>query len=180
VLAPSVKEPHFFRKLCSEEECPAAAQSRYLEQVLRRSAAAAGGLRQAAFEATATYGKNGQDIAAVMAREMPWLRVAATLREPISQIISRMRHHEAHEERFSGEPCLWTRTLYDCLVEDLNSERARSAAPAAPASLAACLQWAEAGECARNPGYMVGPRGACLAACGRCGVKNQGVGGAAV
>ena len=123
VLSPSVKEPHFFRKLCNEEECPEAAQARFVEQVLRLSAAAAGGQQQAAFEASATYAKNGQDIAAVMAREMPWLRVAATLREPISQIISRMRHHEAHEERFSGEPCLWTRPLYDCLVEDLNSER---------------------------------------------------------
>jgi len=65
----------------------------------------------------------------------------------------------------------------------VGEEEAAAGAAGSPAcrdAHPACLQWAEAGECARNPGYMVGPRGACLAACGRCGVKNQGVGGAAV
>jgi hypothetical protein len=103
VAPSSPKEPEFFRAECGwdAEACPRRAARLYLREVLKLPKFVAGGGAAAHFEASTHYVRNGDRLVPSLRRQMPWLRVAVSLREPISRAASMLIHKSF---RKSGAP----------------------------------------------------------------------------
>jgi hypothetical protein len=54
----------------------------------------------------------GSALAAAVRAELPWVKVVASLRKPISQAISLLNHHLQHENSVGGAPCLADSDLF--------------------------------------------------------------------
>jgi hypothetical protein len=103
VAPSSPKEPEFFRAECGwdAEVCPRRASRLYLREVLKLPKFVAGGGAAAHFEASTHYVRSGDRLAPSLRRQMPWLRVVVSLREPISRATSMLIHKSF---RKSGAP----------------------------------------------------------------------------
>lgn len=96
---------------CSEKD-----QKYYIENTLQRDAVVAEDATLMSFEASTHYAMNGDVIAASIYAVMPWVKIVASLREPISRAAS-MLVHMADKEKFG---CLAPKnaTLYHCLTTE--------------------------------------------------------------
>jgi hypothetical protein len=89
-------------------------QAFYIRKTLRRDEFVAGGGRAVALEASTHYAMNGDRLAANVVEALPWVKVVASLREPISRAASMLVHMADRE----GRGCLAAEgaDLADCLV----------------------------------------------------------------
>lgn len=95
VIASENKEPEFFTVKCKDDPvngCPVGQQAWYIERTLQRDAFIAAGGQAMAFEASTHYAMNGDLLADGVAQTMPWVKVIASLREPISRATSMLVH----------------------------------------------------------------------------------------
>ena len=118
VLASVEKEPEFFTRKCKGNPfsgCGSEDEKDYIREILQRDRYIESGGRLMAFEASTHYAMNGDVLAAGMARAMPWVKVVASLREPISRAASMLVHMYDTE----GAGCLaehGKKSLYYCLT----------------------------------------------------------------
>ncbi|GAB4822007.1 hypothetical protein N2152v2_009053 [Parachlorella kessleri] len=115
VAPPASKEPEFFTKGCHKhpDRCTPAQQGHYLRETLHLDAVVASNLSVAAFEASTHYAALGPELARPLAAQLPWLRLVASLREPISRQLS-MLAHNLHKRR-AAPSC--RRRPYPCLLQ---------------------------------------------------------------
>ena len=117
VLASVEKEPEFFTLKCRGNPffgCRSEDQKHYIREILQRDRYIGAGGRLMAFEASTHYAMNGDVLAAGMQKAMPWIKVVASLREPISRAASMLVHMYD-----KGAGCLAEnrkRSLYYCLT----------------------------------------------------------------
>ncbi|PSC67215.1 hypothetical protein C2E20_9098 [Micractinium conductrix] len=111
------KEPEFFSDDCGYDpfDCPLGAQLRYMYKVLRLGEALAADLRVAGAEASTHYGRNGHKLARSMRELFPWLKIIASMREPISRTLSML----AHNLDLHSKGCLAKGDAYPCLKKEL-------------------------------------------------------------
>ncbi|KAI7842768.1 hypothetical protein COHA_003516 [Chlorella ohadii] len=97
---PTPKEPWFFTRHgdCIHPNssalwgCDQQAQQRYLVGTLHLDVVVASGLTRAAFEASPDYILASAAVVAGIWRELPWLKVVVSMRDPISQKMSAIVH----------------------------------------------------------------------------------------
>lgn len=102
VLMPVEKEPEFFSYDCGYDArgCPPEMQQEYIEETLHLSRALRHNLNRATFEGSTHYAREGQRLtpngdtfAASMYKVLPWVRLIASMREPISRYLSMLGHN---------------------------------------------------------------------------------------
>lgn len=109
------KEPEYFSTDCRWrlDTCDDAKTSSYILRTMKRDEFIAGGGSQGHFEASTHYVRNADRLVAPLKRYMPWLKVIALLREPISRAASML----IHKQDASQEGCLMRQELGVCLWE---------------------------------------------------------------
>lgn len=111
------KEPEFFSDTCgyNPTNCTREAQADYIHRVLRLPEVLEGSMKYASAEASTHYGRNGQLLAKPFREMFPWLKIIASMREPISRAISML----AHNMDLNSKGCLLRREVYKCLKRQL-------------------------------------------------------------
>lgn len=92
---PWEKEPEFFSETCGyrvPEGCPANATVDYIKRILRATRYTGYDGQFATFEASTHYSRNGHLMAEALRELFPWLKVVASLRDPISRAASMLVH----------------------------------------------------------------------------------------
>lgn len=95
VARPWDKEPEFFTQTCdyrAPEGCAADAAEDYIRRVLRANRYTAYDGQMATYEASTHYSRTGDRVAKTVADLMPWVKIVALLREPISRATSMLVH----------------------------------------------------------------------------------------
>ncbi len=118
VLHPRTKEPQLFTQRCAVNgtrgarlRCPPEEEADYVCGVLKLPEYVAAGGSLAAFEATPGTMASGE-LAAPLAEALPWLKLVANLREPISRGISKF---VMKEEKERGLGCVANGRLAKCM-----------------------------------------------------------------
>lgn len=115
---PVTKEPAVWTNRCEyvgrKYECPHTVQRNYLTHIMKRDAFVASEGTIAQFEATPRIFDMGPEMAEILHETMPWIKIVASLREPISRAISK---YHMFATKF-GKGCLVNSTLSDCLKND--------------------------------------------------------------
>lgn len=116
IIKPWDKEPEFFSSRCGyriPDGCPMDATEDYIRRVLRVHRYSGHDGQLAAYDASTHYSRNGQLMAQDVSLMMPWVKVIATLREPISRAASMLVHLK--EKNINGGGCLQKESLVTCL-----------------------------------------------------------------
>ena len=117
-LALPVAEPATWTNRCeyvgNKIVCPHLQQRDYLVHIMKRDKFVENGGSLAQFEATPRTFDMGAELADALYNSMPWLKLVASLREPISRAISK---YHMFSTKF-GQGCLVNSTLADCLKYD--------------------------------------------------------------
>jgi hypothetical protein len=118
VLAPRTKEPQLFTQRCAVNgtrgarlRCPPAEEAEYVRGVLKLPEYVAAAGARAAFEATPGT-MASSELAAPLAEALPWLKLVANLREPVSRGISKF---VMKEEKERGLGCVASGRLAKCM-----------------------------------------------------------------
>jgi hypothetical protein len=100
------QEPEFFTAHCGADPaaCPPARQAQYIRDTLRRDDVVAADAKLMAFEASTHYAMNGDVLAAGIRAQLPWVKVVASLREPISRAASMLIHMKDREHAGCMQP----------------------------------------------------------------------------
>lgn len=119
VLASKEKEPEFFTIKCTDNPfsgCPRTEQAWYIENTIQRDNFVKSKGKLMAFEASTHYAMNGDLLAKGIAETLPWVKIVASLREPISRATS-MLVHMADKE---ANGCLanGNTDIYTCLTTE--------------------------------------------------------------
>ncbi|PSC68491.1 sulfotransferase [Micractinium conductrix] len=95
IMAPKYKEPHFFTRFCRQGAggCQPEEEASYINETLHLGIALQARLFMASFEASTHYSLEGEWLAPKLARDLPWLKLVLSLREPISRWISMLKHN---------------------------------------------------------------------------------------
>ncbi|PRW44571.1 sulfotransferase [Chlorella sorokiniana] len=110
------KEPRMFNAVgnCSHPDsptlrwgCDKAQEERYLLRTLKRDVVVESGLSRAAFEASTDYSWTPHVVASGIRRELPWLKLVVSIREPISTAISGVVHRLQELGRPKEEQSDW-------------------------------------------------------------------------
>ncbi|KAL4430049.1 hypothetical protein ABPG77_004419 [Micractinium sp. CCAP 211/92] len=117
VQCPSEKEPEFFTDDCQHDplNCPLDKQRDYIQQTLHINRVLRHNAYRAMFEGSTHYGREGPRIAQGLREVFPWVKLIASMREPISRGISML----AHNLDKSSIGCLTRRDVFSCLQRDL-------------------------------------------------------------
>ena len=111
------KEPEFFTLKCHADPvngCSRGQQAHYVRNSLRLNDYVNADGDVMVFEASTHYAMNGDVLAHGVHKVMPWVKIVASLREPISRAASMLVHNMARNRR----GCLMKpeASLYQCLV----------------------------------------------------------------
>jgi len=112
-----LQEPEFFTRDCKDNPvsgCPLDKQAAYIERTLQRDDFIASSGNKMVFEASTHYAMNGDLLAQRAAQTMPWVKIVASLREPISRAASMMIHMADHNNVGCMLPT--DADLYTCLT----------------------------------------------------------------
>lgn len=116
VLASSTKEPEFFSRKCEADPrygCSKLDQAQYLTETLQMKEFVDSQGSLMAFEASTHYAMNGDVLAKGIVETFPWVKIVASLREPISRAASMLVHmYDREKTGCLREPHA---TLYGCL-----------------------------------------------------------------
>lgn len=142
-LGSNPKETRFFNVVgnCSHPDsptrpwgCDKAQEERYLLRTLARDAVVQSGLTRAAFEASTDYSWMPAMVASGIRRELPWLKLVVSMREPISTAISGAVHRMEIIAQFVGTwPDWWVPEPADECLDRLRLGRTGT-------SMADCLR----------------------------------------
>lgn len=118
VMAPSAKEPNFFTAHCEDDAhtCSLQEQETYVTSTLHLGIALQARLFMATFEGSVHYSLAGEWLAPQLRELMPWVKLVLSLREPISQAISMLKHNLDHDRTPS---CYSSGSLYKCIRQKL-------------------------------------------------------------
>lgn len=110
----------FFTTKCHDSPstgCSRVDQAEYIQHTLQRNAVTAANGQMMSFESSIQYASAGDLLATQLSETFPWVKIVATLREPISRAFSVLAHRAFRE----NTGCLATRTvdLYSCLIHEL-------------------------------------------------------------
>lgn len=118
VLPPIKKEPAFFTDRCEyvgkKMLCRPHREKEYVTKLLRRDRYVDNDGRVFVYDATPRIFDLGPELADVLYDTMPWIKIAVSLREPISRSISK---YLMFKEKF-GKGCFVNQTLSWCLLND--------------------------------------------------------------
>ncbi|KAL4430048.1 hypothetical protein ABPG77_004418 [Micractinium sp. CCAP 211/92] len=117
VLTPSEKEPEFFSYDCQydPEACPLEMQKEYIEETLHLNRVLRHNTYRLAFEGSTHYAREGVRMAKGLRRVFPWVKLIASMREPISRYLS-MLGHNLDKNTYT---CLRKHDLFECLELEL-------------------------------------------------------------
>ncbi len=117
-MNPKKKEPALFTNRCDftgkKMFCPPYRVKEYIESILKRDKFVQSGGNVVMFEATPRIFDLGPDLAEILYDLMHWLKLVASLREPISRSISK---YVMFKEKFS-KGCFVDKPLVECLLTD--------------------------------------------------------------
>ncbi len=121
VLSPTQKEPMLLTDRCTYPggamSCPPERVREYIQHILKVHAFADSGGALAAYEATPRIMDAGPELAKHLAQLMPWVKLVALLREPVSRAMSKYVHH-ATDDKFQNKGCMGRHAIDWCLVHD--------------------------------------------------------------
>ncbi|PRW51019.1 hypothetical protein C2E21_5409 [Chlorella sorokiniana] len=117
IAIPVEKEPEYFSDECGYDplSCPPDSQRKYIQETLFLPRVLRHGLYRAMFEGSTHYGREGAKLAHGLRQAFPWLKLVASLREPISRFLSMLGHNVDK----SNYNCLVKHDLFDCLAREL-------------------------------------------------------------
>ncbi|PRW50784.1 hypothetical protein C2E21_5410 [Chlorella sorokiniana] len=117
VLAPQEQESEFFSEGCdyNPAACPHEEQQEYIQHMLRLQRALRQGLRKPVIEGSTRYAAEGPRMAQGLHEVFPWLKLVASLREPISRAVAVLA--SAQDE--ASQHCLAEGALFACLKDQL-------------------------------------------------------------
>lgn len=117
-MHPKKKEPALFTNRCMyighKIWCPPHRVREYIIEILKVQKFVENSGSTAHYEATPRIFDLGPDMAEILYDLMPWLKIVASLREPISRSISK---YVMFKEKF-GRGCFVNNTLVECLLND--------------------------------------------------------------
>jgi hypothetical protein len=110
------KNPEFYSNVCRWKlsRCGLQQQSEYLRTALRLGRFVSRGGIAGHFEASTHYVRNGDRMVAPLKESFPWVKVLASLREPISRAASML----IHKKDKSDDGCLMKHDLPTCLLQN--------------------------------------------------------------
>ncbi|GBF98908.1 hypothetical protein Rsub_11546 [Raphidocelis subcapitata] len=152
-IASDPKEPSFYTRCRNDTDRPFTpgvqawpcehSEQHYLDKIMKRSEAVASGLSKMAFEGSTRYSTGdlsatAAEVAVSLRKEMPWLKLVISLREPIGWVISGRVHSASFVAMPPAQRPTWfkmtpelfclegvnkgTRTMFDCLVGSLDKK----------------------------------------------------------